>query len=129
MCYLLCIMCLFTDMAKSSAEIQKVYRQRLKDKNNDLYLTRERLGRNRSYVPNNQLSKMEKAERNQKNKDYLKQYRQRKKEAAQIDVNNAGNQEERAGTCTIGYESAHSSALFPAIDHGNQNRMLIRMNF
>ena len=117
-------MCLFTDMAKSRAEIQKVYRQRLKDKNNDLYLTRERLRRKCSYVPNNQLSKKEKAERNQKNRDYLKQYRQRKKEAAEIDVNNAGNQEERAGTCTNGYESAHSSALSPAIDHGSLHYLL-----
>ena len=122
-------MCLFTDMAESRAEIQKVYRQRLKDRNNDLYLTRERLRRTRSYVPNNQFSKKEKAERNQKNRDYLKQYRQRKKAAAQIDVNNAENQEERAGTCTSGYESPHSSALSPAIDHASQNRMLIRMNF
>ena len=122
-------MCLFTDMAKSRAEIQKVYRQRLKDKNNDLYLTRERLRRKHSYVPNNQLSTKEKAERNQKNRDYLKQYCERKKEAPQFDVNNAGNQEERAGTCTNGYKGAHSSALSPAIDHGNQNRMLIRMNF
>ena len=81
------------------------------------------------FVPNNQLSKKEKAERNQKNRDYLKQYCQRKKEAAQIDVNKAGNQEERAGTCTSAYESAHSSTLSPAIDHGYQNRMLIRMNF
>ena len=55
-------MCLFTDMAKSRAEIQKVYRQRLKDKNKDLYLTREWLRRKRIYVPNNQLSKKEKAE-------------------------------------------------------------------
>ena len=67
-------------MAKSRAEIQKVYRQRLKDNNNDLYLTRERPRRKRSYVPNSQLSIKEKAERNQKNRDYLKQYRQRKNE-------------------------------------------------
>ena len=94
-----------------------------------MYLTRERLRRKRFCVPNNQLSKKEKAERNQKNRDYLIQYRQRKKEAAQVDINNAGNQEERADTCTHGYKSAHLSALSPAVNHGNQNTMLIWMNF
>ena len=109
-------------MTKSRAEIQKAYRQRLKEKNNEQYLTKERERRRRTYVPNDKLSKKKREERNQKNRDYLKRYRRAKKEAAvallQNDLNQAADNADPSNTS--GYESTASAF---------QNRMLVRMNF
>lgn len=110
-------------MTKSRAEMQKAYRQRLKEKNNEQYLTKERERRRRTYyVPNDKLSKKKREERNQKNRDYLKRYRHAKKEAAvallQNDLNQAADNADPSNTS--GYESTASAS---------QNRMLVRMNF
>ena len=109
-------------MTKSRAEIQKAYRQRLKEKNNEQYLTKVRERRRRTYVPNDKLSKKKREERNQKNRDYLKRYRRAKKEAAvallQNDLNQAADNADPSNTS--GYESTASAF---------QNRMLVRMNF
>ncbi|KAH3768922.1 hypothetical protein DPMN_170140 [Dreissena polymorpha] len=49
-------------MAKSRAEIQRAYRERQKQKNNDEYLRRERDRKNGSYVPTAELSENDKKE-------------------------------------------------------------------
>lgn len=41
-------------MAKTRAEIQKSYRERLKAKNNEEYLKKERERRRKNYVPSSQ---------------------------------------------------------------------------
>lgn len=100
-------------MGKSRADIQKAYRQRLKEKNNEQYLAKERDRRRRNYIPNEQLSTKKRQERNQKNRDYLKQYRRKKKEAAALI-----HQEPEPNTS--GYESTASRG---------QNRMVVRLNY
>lgn len=108
-------------MVKTRAEIQKAYRQRLKEKNVELYLSRERARRMANYIPSKQLSSKNRSERNEKNRDYLKHYRKEKKELAkrlQNDMNANINQAEPMNTS--GYESAPSD---------NQNRLLVRLNF
>ena len=44
-------------MVKSRGEIQKAYRRRLKEENKEGYLTKERAGRKRTYIPNDLLSR------------------------------------------------------------------------
>jgi len=48
-------MLLEISMGKSRAEIQKAYRQRLKDKNKEEYLRKESESKRRIYVPSHQL--------------------------------------------------------------------------
>lgn len=55
-------------MGKSRAEIQKAYRERLKQKDNETYLARERAKRHASYVPSAELSTKEQNKRNEKNR-------------------------------------------------------------
>lgn len=108
----------FAEMAKSRAEIQKAYRQRQKEKNNERYLAKERQRRRSTYIPNSQLSKSKKEERNRKNREYLKLYRRKKKEAADNVQNVRAEHQDEINTS--GYESGQSGA---------ENRMLVRMNF
>lgn len=102
-------------MVKSRAEIQKAYRQRLKEKNNNEYLSKERERRRRTYVENQLLSEEKRVERNKKNREYLRLYRQRKRELVQ---QNNRNQEDVVESS--GYESAHVEP---------QNRLNVRLNF
>lgn len=44
-------------MGKTRAEIQKAYRERLKQKNNEEYLEKERQRRRKNYVPSENLTK------------------------------------------------------------------------
>ena len=68
-------------MGKSRAEIQKAYRQRLKEKNNEEYLRRERERMRRTYVPSNELSQRDKKRRNELNREKLKRFYDRKRAA------------------------------------------------
>ena len=79
---------------KSRGEIQKVYRRRLKEENNEGYLARERARRKRTYIPNDILSRKSRDVRNKKNRMYIKLHRQRKKVAAQTVINLVKNQDE-----------------------------------
>ena len=72
-----------TDMGKSRAEIQRAYRQRLKEKNNEEYLRKERERMRRNYVPSSELSENDKNRRNQLNREKLRKFYQRKREARQ----------------------------------------------
>ena len=87
-------------MGKSRAEIQKAYRQRLKDKNNEQYLAKERQRRMAFYIPSSLLGKSERLTRNEKNRDYLRRYRSRKRALARADLN------DEPESNTSGYESS-----------------------
>lgn len=84
-------------MGKSRAEIQRAYRERLKEKNKEEYLRRERERKNRSYVPSSELSENDRNRRNRKNKERLRRFYQRKK-----DMRTRIQREQE----TSGYESA-----------------------
>ncbi len=104
-------------MAKSRAEIQKAYRQRLKEKNNAQYLEKERERRRRSYVPSNSLTKHEKEVRNRKNRMYLRKYREKKRQQAQL---NEDALDESLNTS--GYDSAESEHLVVRMDFHRPTR-------
>ena len=65
-------------VAKSRAEIQKAYRERLKAKDNEAYLKKERERRKRNYVPTEFLSRRDKIRRNAAINLALKRHRKRK---------------------------------------------------
>mgnify|MGYP003471144684 FL=1 len=88
-------------MVKSRGEIQKAYRRRLKEENNEGYLARERARRKRTYIPNDLLSSKSRDARNKKNREYIKLYRQRKKVAAQTVINPVENQDESFNTAVV----------------------------
>ena len=58
-------------MGKTRAEIQKAYRERLKAKNKEEYLQKERERRRKNYIPSEELPKRQRDERNRKNRDVL----------------------------------------------------------
>ena len=101
------------------AEIQKAYRQRLKDKDNNTYLTKERDRRRNTYVPNSQLSRKQRSIRNKKNRAYLKMYRAAKREVAAHIIEQGIEPNNVEQPSTSGYESQSES----------QNRMVVRLNF
>lgn len=109
----------FTDMVKSRAQIQKEYRQRLKEKDNAGYLEKERRRRRQSYLPNSQLPPKERKQRNDYNKDYLRHYRAKQKAALQLIQ--ANNQPPESSTS--GYESSTSLSV-PA-----DTRLVVQMRF
>ncbi|XP_060604512.1 uncharacterized protein LOC132757278 [Ruditapes philippinarum] len=82
------------------------------------YQERER--RRKSYVESKYLSEEKRKERNKKNREYLRLYRQKRRKAA---LQNVENNRENADTSTMdfsGYESAQLEG---------RNRLQIRMNF
>ena len=103
-------------MGKSRAEIQRACRERLKQKNKEEYLRRERERKNRSYVPSSELSENDRNRRNRKNKERLRRFYQRKKE---LRTRIQREQE------TSGYESAEPQ---PGTSD-ERGRLPIRFNF
>ncbi|WAR24275.1 hypothetical protein MAR_037944, partial [Mya arenaria] len=100
-------------MVKSRAEIQREYRQRLKEKNNSDYLRRERDRKNRSNVPSSSLSENDREERNRRNRQNLQRYYQKKRA-------------ERARNST------QETSRYESDEHDTTNergRMLVRMDF
>ena len=63
-------------MGKTRGEIQKAYRERLKQKNNEEYLEKERQRRriNYMYVPSENLTKRERDKRNKQNRENLRHF-------------------------------------------------------
>ena len=84
-------------MGKTRAEIQKAYRERLKQKNNEEYLEKERQRRRKNYVPSENLTKWERDKRNKQNRENLHHFYRRKRE--DMNINNNNNID------TSGYES------------------------
>ena len=68
-------------VAKSRAEIQRAYRQRLKEKNNEEYLEKERQRNRKSYVPSSQLTRRDRMRRNMRVNSNLKRHRKKMKQA------------------------------------------------
>ena len=99
-------------MGKTRAEIHKAYRERLKTKNNEQYLAKERKRRKQSYIPSSQLSRRDRLRRNIKKQWNLKRHRERKK-VIQVEQNNRSSDME-----TSGYDSQQS-----------QGPLLVRMAF
>ncbi|XP_060569222.1 trichohyalin-like [Ruditapes philippinarum] len=102
-------------MGKSKAEIQRAYRQRLKEKNNEEYLRRERERMRRNYVPSSELSDRDKKRRNEQNRAKLRRFYQRKREERQRLV---APQEQD----TSGYDSAPN-------DSSERGRLRVRIPF
>jgi hypothetical protein len=89
-------------MGKSRAEIQKAYRQRLKEKNAEEYLRKERERMRRNNIPSQELSKNDRKLRNEKNRVKLRRFIQLKREERQRNSN--------VDLETSGYESAETSS-------------------
>jgi hypothetical protein len=102
-------------MGKSKAEIQRAYRQRLKEKNDEEYLRRERERVRRNYVPTSELSQRDKKRRNEQNRAKLRKFYQRKREERQ-------RQRAPQEQDTSGYESA-------ANDSSERGRLTVRLPF
>jgi len=64
-------MLLEISMGKGRAEIEKAYRQRLKDKNEEEYLRKESERKRLNYVPSYQLSDNDLKKRNRRNRAFL----------------------------------------------------------
>lgn len=88
-------------MGKTRAEIQKAYRQRLKERLGEEYNRKERIRIRQNYIPAAQLSNKKRTERNRKNKLRNMLCRQRKRDQLQQMVN-----QESENDCTSGYGSA-----------------------
>ncbi|KAK6191213.1 hypothetical protein SNE40_002951 [Patella caerulea] len=106
-------------MVKSRAEIQREYRQRLKEKNNEAYLKKERERRKKNYAPSSLLPRKERLKRNMKNKKYLRRYRRRLREQAAID---AAVENDESILNSSGYESTNTS-------HEQVTPLMVRMSF
>ena len=100
-------------MGKSHAEIQRAYQQRMKEMNNEEHLRKERERMRRKYVPSDLLSDNDKKRRNQLNREKLRKFYQRKREARQ----RATVQEE-----TSGYDSGNR-------EDNERGRLRVRMPF
>lgn len=88
-------------MGKSRAEIQRAYRERLKEKNKEAYLKSERDRTNSRYVSSTLLSENDRNERNRRNRENLRRfYQKRKAERTRQRVENDDT------SSTSGYESA-----------------------
>lgn len=102
-------------MKKSRAEIQKAYRQRLKQKNQEEYLRKERERMRRSYVPSSALSENDRNRRNTLNREKLRRFYQRKRELRLANL--LADQE------TSGYDTDQAG---PSQERG---RLRVRWNF
>ena len=102
-------------MGKSRAEIQKAYRQRLKEKNNAEYLQREKDRMKRNYVPSAALSDNDRDRRNKKNRQKLRAFYSKKRQERL--ANQSVDLE------TSGYESGQ------ACHSQERGRLAVRMNF
>ncbi|WAR28120.1 hypothetical protein MAR_013824 [Mya arenaria] len=94
-------------MVKSRAEIQREYRQRLKqdEAKYEEYLAKARRRKEKNYVPTAELSRKEKAKRNEKNQIYLYRHRQKKQREGQVEnIQNVPVENME----TSGYETASS---------------------
>lgn len=69
-------------MAKSRAEIQRQYRERLKQDKEayELYLLKARQRKKKNYIPVDKLGRKERSHRRLKNKEYLHRHRPKKKQ-------------------------------------------------
>ena len=72
-------------MGKTRAEIHKAYRERLKAKNNEQYLAKERKRRKESYIPSSHLSRRDRLRRNIKNNETLNDIERERKSSKQIE--------------------------------------------
>lgn len=79
----------------SRAEIQRAYRQRLKEKDNIAYLEKNRERMKRKYVPSSELSENDRKKRNLKNREKLRRFYNRKREERL--VHNHPDQPESSG--------------------------------
>ncbi|XP_052257645.1 uncharacterized protein LOC127862523 [Dreissena polymorpha] len=105
-------------MVKSRAEICKDYRKRLKEKDNEGYLRKERERRRSNYIPTGLLSSAEKTERRKNIRESVKRYREKKKRLTE--EQNVSSHNESINTS--GYESVNG-----AID--TSNNMIVAMQF
>ena len=101
-------------MVKSRAEICRDYRRRLKEKDNEGYLRRERERRRKNYVPSEKLSKSQRAERQAKGRAAVRRHRERYRRQD-------NNEEESNAADTSGYETMSS-------ENHNSN-MIVAMRF
>lgn len=89
-------------MVKSRAEICRDYRRRLKERNNDAYLRKERERRRRNYVPSECLSLSARTERQRKTRDAVRRCRLKKRHIAEQENGNNTND----SMDTSGYDTA-----------------------
>lgn len=102
-------------MGKSGAEIQKAYRRCLKEKDAREYLRSEREHMRRNYIPTSELSENDGKIRNERNREKLRAFYERKRQQRQ--ANQATEQE------TSGYDSGQASSS------QGRGRLQVRMNF
>ena len=106
-------------MGKSRADIQKAYQEKKKQKEGESYLAKERQRRMTYYTPSSELSRTERVKRNEKNSEYLRTWRQKKKDDQnRQDLENESLENEALPTS--GYESVSSSL---------NNSLQVRFNF
>ena len=117
---------------KSRAEIQRAYRQRLKEKNNDAYLKNERDRKNRNYVPSRMLSENDRAIRNERNRKNLRKYYEKKRAERRrhnIETETSGYDSAGAGPSRENTGAESSSESIGAGSGGERGRIRVKMNF
>ncbi|KAH3804922.1 hypothetical protein DPMN_133215 [Dreissena polymorpha] len=117
-------------MGKSRAEIQKAYRERLKEKNKEDYLKRERERKRRNYVSSHQLSERDREERNRRNRANLREFYARKRaERAHQDSSQTSGYESRGSVEDTGLETSDERHTRNGGNETDRGRLLVRLDF
>ena len=90
-------------MGKTRAEIQKAYRQRLKEKDNEGYLQKEKERMRNKYVPSAQLSQKKRDRRNRLNRLRLHRFYEKKRAEREV------NEMDESVSQTSGYETCEEN--------------------
>ncbi|KAH3858756.1 hypothetical protein DPMN_101385 [Dreissena polymorpha] len=117
-------------MGKSRAKIQKAYRERLKEKNKEDYLKRERERKRRNYVSSHQLSERDREERNRRNRANLREFYARKRaERAHQDSIQTSGYESRGIEEDTGLETSDERHTRNGGNETERGRLLVRLDF
>ncbi|KAH3706407.1 hypothetical protein DPMN_065793 [Dreissena polymorpha] len=117
-------------MGKSRAEIQKAYREILKEKNKEDYLKRERERKRRNYVSSHQLSERDREERNRRNRANLREFYARKRaERAHQDSSQTSGYESREIEEDTGLETSDERQTRNGGNKTDRGRLLVRLDF
>lgn len=117
-------------MGKSRAEIQRAYRERLKEKNKEEYLRKERERKRRNYVSSHQLSENDREKRNRKNRANLREFYARKRaERSRVERSETSGYESRDMNDDTGIETSDEHHTRSRENETTRGRLLVRMTF
>ena len=99
---------IFRSWGRVELKSKRLYREKKKQKEGESYLAKERQRRMTYYTPSSELSRIERVKRNETNSEYLRTWRQKKRDD-QIHQDLEHESLENEALPTSGYESVSSS--------------------